>query len=210
MRLLGSALAVVLALCSVPAAATPLWVDGEPTDFGGCNLVRAEVTRWSPSDGPPVAFIAERFLQNAGGNALILLGADAQGFWSAEMRSESDACDECDVLHLVHTSFAGKRQSYLVTEAMKLAELELSPDARRARVKQALFRLAAGPWQVSKLSQQYRLTLPRHDGEGRLARYTGWFAEARVARQPGLRFGVHERNVMCWCMPSWRGYALRA
>ena len=198
-----------LILRSPPAAAMSLWVDGEPTSLGGCNLVSADVVRWTPSKGPPAAFIADRFLENRGRNSLIVLGVDATGVWTAEMHTITDACDDCDVLHLVHTSFGGKRNSYLVAESMKLAELEPAPERRLARVKQALFRLAAGPWNVQALSQQYRFSLPKHDTKGRLERYTGWFADVRVDRNPGLRFGVRSVSQMCWCSPSWRGYVLK-
>jgi hypothetical protein len=196
-----------LSLCSPQAAAMSLWVDGEPTSLGGCNLVSAEVMRWTPSKGPPAAFIADRFLENRGRSSLIVLGVNATGVWTAEMHTITDACDDCDVLHLVHTSFGGKRNSYLVAESMELAEL--APEQRLTRVKQALFRLAAGPWNVPALSQQYRLSLPKHDAEGRLEHYTGWFVDVRVDRNPGLRFGVRSVSQMCWCSPSWRGYALK-
>jgi hypothetical protein len=212
MRLPPAIMTVVVAsapliLRSPQAAAIPLWVDGEPTSLGGCNLVSADVMRWMPSKGPPAAFIADRFLENRGRSSLIVLGVDATGVWTAEMHTITDACDDCDVLHLVHTSFRGKRNSHLVAESVELAELE--PEQRRARVKQALFRLAAGPWNVPALSQQYRLSLPKHDAEGRLERYTGWFADVRVDRNPGLRFGVRSVSQMCWCSPSWRGYVLK-
>ena len=205
-RTLGALLALLP--LAAPAGAAPLWVDGEPESLGGCNLVRAQVERWSPAQGPPAAFLAQRFLDNGGESTLVVLGLDPAGVWTAELGAPSDACDDCDQLALVHTSFAGKRKRHLVADATHLSELE--PEARRARVKQALFRLAAGPWRVSELSQRYRLTLPRHDAEGRLERYTGWFAEVAAPDRPALRFGVRSESQMCWCFPSWRGYALRA
>lgn len=193
---------------AAPAGAAPLWVDGEPEGIGGCNLVRAEVERWSPAQGPPAAFLAQRFLDNGGQSRLVVLGLDRTGVWTAELGAPSDACDDCDRLALVHTSFSGKRSRHLVADASQLNELER--EARRARVKQVLFKLAAGPWQVSELSQRYRLTLPRHDVEGRLERYTGWLAQVEVPERSTLRYGVRNESQMCWCFPSWHGYALAA
>ena len=72
----------------------------------------------------------------------------------------------------------------------------------------SLFALAAGPWHVDELSQGYRLSLPQND-DGLLRRYTGWFAEVRIAGKPGLRFGIVSKSFMCWCDDSWHAYALR-
>ena len=191
---------------SLPVLAVPLRVEAAPESVGGCESVAANVVRWRPSDGAPASFVAESFLAKGYENALVLLGADASGFWTAETTVPSDACDDCDILHLVHTSFGGERKSYVVAEKQKLVALDAA--ARLARVKRGLFALAAGPWHVSELSQDYRLSFPDND-EGLLRRYTGWFAEVRVGGKPGLRFGVESKSFMCWCSDAWRGYALR-
>ncbi len=208
MQLRRAALSFLAAAIATSAAsATALRVDGEPTSPGGCNLVAGDILRWKPSEGPPATFIAERFV-TGGGNALIALGADAAGVWTAEMAIPSDGCDDCSVLRLVHTAFTGQRKSYLVAEAAKFEEL--GPSERRARVKQRLFELANGPWKVRDLSQRYRLRLVSHDRQGMVQRYTGWFAEMRVSDKPGLRFGVRSESFMCWCSDSWTAYPLRA
>jgi hypothetical protein len=198
---------LAVATASPTATATALRVEGEPTSVGGCNLVRGDVVRWNRGGGPPAAFIAERFVAGSG-NELIALGADAAGFWTAETAVPSDGCDDCRVLKLVHTTFAGKRKSYVVADAATLGELEANE--RRARVKGSLFKLAAGPWNVRELSQRYRLRLVKHDGEGRIHRYTGWFADVRVPGQPGLRYGIRSESFMCWCSDAWLAYPLRA
>src|SRR5262245_51901349 len=105
-------------MSSTAASATALEVQGAPTSLGGCNLVGGEVLRWRPSDGPPAAFIAERFVAGHG-NRLIVLGADTDGFWTAEIAVTSDACDDCEDLRLVHTSFAGERKVHAVADKMK-------------------------------------------------------------------------------------------
>src|SRR5262245_58474701 len=107
-----------------PVSAVPLRVEAESPSFGGCESVAADVVRWRPSDGAPASFIAERFVAEEYGNVLILLGRDASGFWTAEVNSGSDACDDCGVLRLVHTSFAGERKSYVVADKQKLGELD--------------------------------------------------------------------------------------
>jgi hypothetical protein len=191
---------------SLPVSAVPLRVEAVPESVGGCESMSADVVRWRPGDGPAASFVAERFVAQEYGNVLVLLGGDTSGFWTAETNVPSDACDDCDVLRLVHTSFAGERKSYVVAEKQKLVELD--GPARIAHVKKSLFALAAGPWHGSALSQDYHLSFPQND-EGLLRRYTGWFAEVRVAGKPGLRFGVESKSFMCWCSNSWRGYALR-
>ena len=206
---LGRAVLVLLAVAtgSTLASATELRVEEQPMSVGGCNLVSGEVVRWKPSEGPPAAFIAERFVAGSG-NLLITLGADGDGFWTAETAAASDACHDCNVLRLVHSTFAGQRKHYVVADAVKLGEL--GPDERRARVKQRLFELASGPWNVRELSQRYRLGLVKRDDYGRIIRYTGWFAEVRAPGQPAMRFGIRSESFMCWCSDRWTAYPLRA
>lgn len=192
---------------SVTASATPLWVDAEPESVAGCSSVSADVIRWKPSDGAPAAFIADRFLDGEG-NRLVILGADAGGIWTAETRSD-DACgDECATLDLVHTSYSGARKTQRVADAQALREL--SVEERTARIKQKLFGLASSPWKAPEWTQAYTLSFPRYSPEGQIERYTGWFAEVKVAGKPGMRFGVVSRSFMCWCSDQWNGYPLRA
>lgn len=186
------------------AQATPLEVEEDP-DAVGCRTSGALVVRWTPADGPPAAFLARHFVEG-GGNTLITLGADAAGLWTAEMGS-GDACDDCNELNLVHTGFDGKRKTHRVASATTM--YELGPEARLQKAKQALFALAAGPWNPARTTQDYRVVLPKH-AEGRLERYTGWFAEVRVAQKPAIRFGVETDSMNCWCFDHWRAYQVRS
>jgi hypothetical protein len=53
---------------SSPVSAVPFRVEAPSTSVGGCESVAADVVRWRPSDGPLVAFLAERFLTQEYGN----------------------------------------------------------------------------------------------------------------------------------------------
>jgi hypothetical protein len=200
------AIALLFCLAAVlplrPAAAELLHVGGEPEGVGGCNLVSAEVLRWTPADGPPAAFVASTWTTTSG-NVLVLLGADGAGFWTAEIDAGSDACDDCRRLHLARTAWNGRRTRHLVVEADALRELGV--DEQRGRVKRGLFAL----WPATGLAQTYRVEMAPHDAEGRLGRYTGWFAGVRVPDRPGVRFGVQYEPTMCWCDDAWHAYALR-
>jgi hypothetical protein len=196
---------LAIALAGTPVSATRLEMPEDPESFG-CRTGGALVIRWTPADGPPAAFLAKHFVEG-GGNTLITLGADATGIWTAETDSD-DACgDDCSELYLVHTGFDGKRQPHLVASASGMHDV--APEARFLAAKQALFALAAGPWKVAETTQDYRLVLPKRSAEGVLERYTGWFAEVRVAGKPGVRFGLATESMNCWCFDHWRAYPLR-
>src|SRR6478609_4434230 len=69
---------------------------------------------WPSSSGPPARFVADTFVRGGDGGQWIGLGHTDEGFWSAEAHSPNDACDTCERLDLVVTTFGGKRRSFPV------------------------------------------------------------------------------------------------
>jgi hypothetical protein len=190
---------------------------------GNCVGGVADVRTWRPEHGPAAAFIANAYT-SAEGTLFIGLGFDAQGFWSVEDHSGSDAGEGPGVLYLAHTSFKGVRTLHKVYDGTEHASFEevRQPDdtveqtmarlhdAQRAAIKKRLFTLAAGPWKVKSLSHDYRLGTPKRNEEGSIETFTGWFAEAAMHGKPTLRFGIVGEPFMCWCDYGWRGYTLAA
>ncbi|MFO0547081.1 MAG: hypothetical protein U0271_01770 [Polyangiaceae bacterium] len=172
-----------------------------------CSHFRATVMRWTPAEGPPATFIADTYMR-LGGNTFIGLGYDATGYWSAEATRGSDPCDDCSFLSIVHTGFDGKREFYPVGQGVDF-DPQQSPAERRKSIKQKIFTLAAGPLDFKSLRHDYRLTLPKHDADGQIARFTGWFVEVETKDKPLLRFGVWAESFMCWCEDGWVGYTLK-
>jgi hypothetical protein len=201
----GAAVLMACALVAGEAKAVSLTGTLAREEGGNCALKHAEVLKWTPADGPPASFIADAFLDH-GGSLWMALGYDESGFWSAE-GYWNDASDEGGGLVLVHTSFSGKRRSSPVA-AYDLAQKHPDRAELRKAIKARLFTLAAGTWNVEKLSHDYKLKLPKHDAEGRIETFTGWMAE--VSRPGGfvLRFAPTASTFMCWCDYSWTGYAL--
>lgn len=220
MRALLCAAALFAGLFTSSAAAHAEQLLGETGSNCGSHV--ADVRVWRPEYGPPAAFIADAYLSPEG-SLFVGLGFDKTGFWSAEDEPGTDACDDCGQLNLVHTTFRGVRKTHVVYSSKDAPETDLEAPAtagdetqriarsqskKRELIKKRLFSLAAGPWKIKSLSHDYRLSTPRRDEDGKIERFTGWFAEASQTGEPTLRFGIVSRPFMCWCDDSWQGYAL--
>ncbi len=206
--LLGSAL---LALVTAAPSARAERLSGQlpdPADgYLACSGASADVRRWTPADGPLASFVADAYLQSS--DVFVGLGYDKGGFWSAEADTGGDACDDCSTLRLVHTSFAGRRESFVVGQGAD-REPDLTREERRAKIKQRIFAVASSKLPVAELRHDYALTLPKHDAEGTIERFSGWFAEVKKKDGALLRFGIVTESQMCWCFPKWVGYTLAA
>jgi hypothetical protein len=202
----GSALALGLVLMGAASTARAERLSGElpmkEDAFVSCSSFSADILQWTPADGPAATFIADAF-ERSGASLWVGLGYDASGFWSAESAAASDACDDCNYLDLVHTSFTGTRTVYAVVDSVTTPATSL-----RQALKTRLFGLAASRWPVARLSHDYKLRLPKRDPEGRIEKFSGWMAE--VSKRGGflLRFGQTSTSSMCWCSDDWNGYAL--
>lgn len=211
MRLPTSIACVALTLLTLPSSARAEHLSGTlpqpPEGYIQCSYASAEVTRWTPAEGPMASFVADAYLTSA--DLFMGLGYDERGFWSAEADSGSDACDDCGTLRLVHTSFAGAREAFVVDRGAD-GEPDITPAQRRTNIKQKIFALAKGPLAVEKLHHDYELSTPKHDAEGTIERFTGWFAQVKKRDGALLRFGIVNVSFMCWCHPHWAGYTLAA
>ncbi len=190
---------------------------------GNCVGGTADVRTWRPEVGPAASFIAHAYT-SAEGTLFIGLGFDETGYWSIEDHGGMDAGEGAGVLYLAHTSFAAERTLHRVYDGTGHASFDQikQPDdtpeqafarfqaAQRAAIKKRLFTLAAGPWKVASLTHDYRLNTPRRAELGEIETFTGWFAEAKRADKPALRFGMFGKPYMCWCDYGWRGYTLAA
>ncbi|NUP05787.1 MAG: hypothetical protein HOW73_06980 [Polyangiaceae bacterium] len=211
MKTIGTLAAAALAFTlAVSSDASAEGLRGEPFGGGiGCGSAYADIERWTPAEGPAAAYIADAFMQH-GGSLWMALGYDDTGFWSAEGYA-ADACDDCDQLDLVHTTFSGTRTSFSVLTS-ELRDKSRSADdpaaTLRAGIKQRLFSLAAKTWPVTKLSHDYKLELPKHDADGKIEKFTGWMAEVKKKDGFLLRFGPVGHPHMCWCDQSFTGYTL--
>lgn len=202
------ALAVGLLVVVVPGSASAEKVIAENQDestISTCPYGSAEVLKWDATKDLPANFIADQYVPIYGG-LFIGLGYDDDGFWSARSDSE-DACDLCNPLELVHTKWSGDETRYVVVSADERQDLREDPKATRALVKQRLFALAKSTWPVEKLRRDYELTTPAHDADGKIEKFTGWFANVQAGSHQ-LRFAQVADSVMCWCMGRWKGYAL--
>jgi hypothetical protein len=196
------ALAWLVLFEATPAAATPL--SGDAGD-SSCAYSSADVLSWTPSAGPLATFLADEF--ERAGNLFVALGYDANGFWSAEADTGSDACDDCSTLRLVRTSFDGKeRKTFVVGQGLDLEEGTAAE--RRQRLKTRVFKVAASELNLKALKHDYKLELPKHDAEGRIEKFSGWFAQVKKKDGALLRFALVNESQMCWCFPSWRAYTL--
>ncbi len=196
--------ALVVLFEATPAAATPL--SGDAGD-GSCAYSSADVLVWKPSAGSLANFLADEF--ERAGNLFIALGYDANGFWSAEADIGSDACDDCSTMHLVRTSFDGKERKTFVIGRGRDQE-EGTPAERRKKLKTRVFKVAASELNVKALKHDYTLELPKHDAEGKIEKFSGWFAQVKKKNGALLRFAIVNESRMCWCFPSWRAYTLAA
>jgi hypothetical protein len=179
----------------------------DPVDgVAQCSYSSADVRRWSPADGPLASFVADAYLESS--SLFVGLGYDRRGFWSAEADSGVDACDDCSTLRLVRTTFRGERESFVVGQGAE-HEPGLTRDERRARIKQKIFAVAASSLVVGDLRHDYTLGLPKHDADGTIERFSGWFAEVKKKKDGALlRFAIVSEPHMCWCTPRWVGYTL--
>lgn len=204
---LAPLLALGLLLTATPALAKPL--SGQRDDLLekniSCAYENAEVLRWTPADGPMAAFVAKQF--EAHRSLWIGLGYDAKGFWSAEGDTGGDGCDDCSTLNLVRTSFDGKERKVFKVGA-GLDEEPGTTEERQLAIKKKIFTVAAGPLDVKALKHDYTFTLPKHDEEGKIEKFTGWFAEVKKKDGGVLRFASVSESYMCWCIQHWRGYTL--
>lgn len=73
-----------------------------------------------------------------------------------------------------------------------------------------IFAVAVGPLEVKGLRHDYGFTLPSHDTEGKISKFTGWFAEVKMRDGALLRFALVSEPLLCHCVSSWRGYTLAA
>jgi hypothetical protein len=183
-------------------AAKPL--SGDRSE-GSCSEVSAEVLRWTPSEGSLANYLADAFGRND--DMFVALGYDAKGFWSAEADIGSDACEgQCTTMRLVRTSFDGKeRRSFLVGRSAH--DEPGTPAERRKKLKARIFSVVRSDLDLAALEQDYTFQLPKHDAEGKIEKFTGWFAQVK-RRDARLRFALVNESQMCWCFPSWSGYAL--
>lgn len=177
-----------------------------PIGLGSCGDFTATVLRWTPQNGPPAAFVARNFVQQSG-ELWIGLGYDDRGFWSAEARDDSDACDDCDSLSLVHTYFGGARKVFSVAHGQP--DLQgMGPDARMDLVQRRLFALARTAWPVHALKHDYQWVLPAHDSRGNVLAFSGWMAQVSRPGRFHLRFRLDATSTMCWCQNEWSGYPI--
>ncbi|MFO0611312.1 MAG: hypothetical protein U0414_01900 [Polyangiaceae bacterium] len=179
--------------------------DQEHATIETCPSTGAYVERWNPATALPVNFIADQYM-GKGGGLFVGLGYDDGGFWSARSNS-MDACDACDPLDLVYTTWSGAETTYAIVTKKERSDLADDPAATRKLLRGRLFALAKSTWPVEKLSQDYTLTTPKHDSEGNIENFTGWFAGVKVGTHE-VRFAQLAENVMCWCFGHWKGYAL--
>lgn len=201
-------LAVGILVGVVPGSASAEKVIAENQDdatIATCPYAGADVVKWDATKDLPANFIADQYVPIYGG-LFIGLGYDDDGFWSARSDSE-DACDLCNSLELVHTTWAGVETTYEVVSSRERSDLAQDPKATRELVKQRLFALAKSTWPVEKLHRDYELTTPPHDADGKIEKFTGWFANVQAGSHQ-LRFAQVADSVMCWCMGRWKGYAL--
>lgn len=201
--------ACALVVGSAQANATSLHGElPQPDDeYRACSQEAAEVLKWAPANGPLGNFLADAFEQHS--SLWIGLGYDDKGFWSAEADSGSDACDSCGKMSLVRTSFDGKeRTSFLIGKGYD--QEPGTPGERRKKLKQRVFKVAAGELDVKALKHDYKLNLPKHDADGKMEKFSGWFAEVKKKDGSLLRYALVSESFMCWCHPSWRAYTLAA
>ena len=176
--------------------------------FVNCAYESAEVLRWTPQAGPLASFVADAALEKSG--VYVALGYDADGFWTAEEDPRGDGCDDCSELYLRHTSFSGTvLSSHLVGEGSDGAE-ENDPKKRRDGIKQRIFAVAKGPLDVRALRHDYELSVPKHDADGNIEHFTGWFAQIKKRDGALLRYAMVSTPFMCWCDSRWKAYTLAA
>lgn len=208
-------LGLLSSLLASTASAIPLSGElkppkGSPADaFVNCASASAEVLRWSPAAGPLASYVADAYLDKT--DVFIALGYDSAGFWSAEGDPGSDGCDSCGRLFLRHTSFSGEKLS----EHQIGQGLDSDPDredakARRAAIKRKIFTVAKGPLDVRALRHDFTLSLPKHDADGKIESFSGWFAEVKTRDGALLRYAIVTTSSMCWCSSAWRAYTLAA
>jgi hypothetical protein len=188
---------------STPASAKPLHGELENST---CAFHGAEVVRWTPASGPLAAFVADTYFART--DVFIALGYDDEGFWSVEGDPGNDACESCGSLHLRHTSFSGERKLDVLLAQGRDADQESDQAKRRAALKKKIFRATRGPLELAALRQDYTLTLPAHDAEGKIEKFTGWFAQVKKKDGAVVRFAQVSEGFMCWCDTSWRAYTL--
>lgn len=212
LRDVAASLTVALSL-ALPTTASAIQLSGElkppkgapEGTFVNCAHESAEVLRWTPAAGPLASYVADAYL--ASQNVFIVIGYDARGYWTAEADPGTDACG-CSTLYLRHTSFAGERLSSHTLGRGSEADTEQDQVKRRDAIKQKIFTVAKGPLDVSALRQDLTLTLPKHDAEGNIEKFTGWFAELKKKDGALVRFAVVSTPFMCWCDSSWKAYTL--
>lgn len=205
----------LLASLALPATARAERLSGQlepkagspPDTFVSCAFASAEVLRWTPADGPLASYVADAFLTK--GDVFIALGYDARGLWSAEADPGTDAC-ACSRFYLRHTSFSGERlSSHLIGQGSESDE-QTDPLKRRNGIKQKVFTVASGPLDVTSLRQDFSIALPKHDAEGTIEKFSGWFAEIKKTDGALLRFAIVSTPTMCWCNSTWKAYTLAA
>jgi hypothetical protein len=176
-----------------------------------CSDVSATVERWTPAAGPPARFVAESFARG-GSDQWTGLGYTGEGFWSAQTRTPSDACDDCQELDLVLMRFDGTRRVFpVVTSADHRPTAAGTPASLRDVALQRLWHLAATDWPAKDLAQDYALRLPpTRDAAGLADPYPGWMAEVSKKRAWLLRFALRAEPHMCWCLFHWAGWPLAA
>jgi hypothetical protein len=216
MRIRDAAAALTMALSlALPTTASAVQLSGElkppkgaPEDtFVSCAHASADVLRWTPAAGPLASYVADAYLANE--NVFIVIGYDARGFWSAEADPGTDACG-CSKLYLRHTSFSGERLGSHALGQGSESDPEQDQARRRDAIKQRIFTVAAGPLDVAALRQDLTLGLPKHDAEGNIEKFTGWFAELKKKDGALVRFAIVSTPFMCWCDSSWKAYTLAA
>jgi hypothetical protein len=183
---------------------------GSPPDaFVSCASASAEVLRWSPAAGPLASYVTDAYLDKT--DVFIALGYDSAGFWSAEGDPGNDGCDSCGRLFLRHTGFDGKQLSqHQIGQGLDNDPDRDDAKARRAAIKQKIFAVAKGPLDVAALRHDFTMSLPKHDADGHIDRFSGWFAEVKKKDGAVLRYAIVSSSFMCWCSSSWRAYTLAA
>jgi hypothetical protein len=207
MRCLAPVAFGLLALFALPETASAIQLSGELRPKGAnCAFASAEVLRWSPAAGPLASFVTDAYLEKD--SVYVAIGYDAQGFWSAQADPGGDGCDDCSQLFLRHTAFSGKvLSSHLVGEG---SNLDQEPDAtkRRNAIKQRIFTVAKGSLDLTALRHDYELSVPKHDADGAIEKFSGWFAQIKKKDGALLRFAIVSTPFMCWCDSSWKAYTL--
>jgi hypothetical protein len=208
-RTIPSALALVL-LSAVPASAAES-VSSPQDAVNACSALHIEVERWAPPHGPPARFVAESFARG-GADRWTGLGYTDDGFWSAESRTPSDACDDCQELDLVLTHFDGTRRAFpVVTMSDRQRVASSASGSVRDVALGRLWHLAATDWPVKDLRQDYALRLPpTRDADGLADPYPGWMTEVSKKDTWLLRFAERAEQNMCWCFFHWSGWTLTA